>query len=44
MLEVEGSPEKVVEKLIRSGVPARLNIGEQSPAPYINAPKPIASE
>lgn len=44
MLEVEGSPEKVVEKLIRSGVPARLNIGEQSPAPYINAPKPFASE
>jgi len=44
MLEVEGSSEKVVEKLIRSGVPRRLDIGEQSPAPYINTPKPTASE
>jgi phage replication initiation protein len=35
MLEVEGSPEKVIEQLIRSGAPARLALGEQSPAVYI---------
>ncbi len=30
MLEVEGSPEKVIELLIREGVPARLDCGENS--------------
>lgn len=28
MLKVEGSPEKVIDKLIRSGVPARLQYGD----------------
>ena len=30
MLEVEGSPEKVIERLKRSGVPSRLELGGQS--------------
>ena len=35
MLEVEGSPEKVIEQLKRAGTPARLIHGEHSPAPFI---------
>lgn len=35
MLEVEGSPEKVIEILQRPGVPSRLALGEESPAAYI---------
>lgn len=38
MLQVEGSPEKVLELLKRPGVPARLDCGEQSPAQYITEP------
>jgi hypothetical protein len=38
MLQVEGSPEKVIEKLKRSGVPARLDCGEQSPVQFITPP------
>ncbi len=38
MLEVEGCPEKVVEQLLRSGVPARLACGDQSPAEFITEP------
>jgi len=35
MLEVEGSPEKVVERLKREGVPARLDCGGLPPAPLL---------
>lgn len=35
MLEVEGSAEKVIEQLIRSGTPTRLSLGEQSPSNFI---------
>jgi phage replication initiation protein len=35
MLEVEGSAEAVIEKLKRPGVPSRLQLGEESPAPFI---------
>lgn len=35
MLEVEGSPEKVVEILKRNGAPARLELGGESLAPFI---------
>ena len=35
MLEVEGSAEKVIELLQRSGVPSRLAMGGQSPAELI---------
>lgn len=39
MLEVEGSPEKVIERLKRPGIPSRLNCGESSPSQFINRPK-----
>lgn len=35
MLEVEGSAEKVIECLLRPGVPARLDLGELLPAAFI---------
>lgn len=35
MLEVEGSPEKVIELIKRPGAPARLTLGEESPAQFI---------
>lgn len=35
MLEVEGSPEKVVEILKRNGAPARLELGGESLASLI---------
>lgn len=35
MLQVEGSPEKVIERLQRSGSPARLQLGELSPVAFI---------
>jgi phage replication initiation protein len=35
MLDVEGSPEKVIELIKRSGSPARLQFGEESPAQFI---------
>jgi phage replication initiation protein len=38
MLEVEGSPEKVIERLKRPGVPSRLNCGESSPSQFISSP------
>jgi phage replication initiation protein len=38
MLEVEGSPEKVIELLQRPGIPARLQLGEHSPAEFISEP------
>ena len=38
MLEVEGSPEKVIELLKRPGIPARLKLGDQSTAQLINDP------
>jgi phage replication initiation protein len=38
MLEVEGSPEKVIELLQRPGIPARLQLGEHSPAEFITEP------
>lgn len=44
MLEVEGSAEKVIEQLIRSGTPARLACGEQSPAAFITGHNTIAAE
>jgi phage replication initiation protein len=36
MIKVEGSPKKVVERLQRPGVPARLELGGLSLAEYIN--------
>lgn len=36
MLKVEGSPEKVIERLKRPGVPARLTFNEQETAKLIN--------
>ena len=44
MLEVEGSAEKVIEQLIRSGSPARLTCGEQSPASFITGHNTTAAE
>jgi phage replication initiation protein len=44
MLEVEGSAEKVIEQLIRSGTPARLVYGEHSPAPFITGHNTPAAE
>jgi phage replication initiation protein len=35
MLEVEGSSEKVIDLLKRSGTPARLDYSEHSPVPFI---------
>jgi phage replication initiation protein len=35
MLQVEGSPDKVIERLKKPGVPARLVMGERSPSPLI---------
>jgi phage replication initiation protein len=35
MLEVEGSPEKVISLLKRAGTPARLDYSEHSPVPFI---------
>jgi phage replication initiation protein len=35
MLQVEGSPEKVIELLKRPGVPSRLQMGESSPSKFI---------
>ena len=29
MLEVEGSPEKVIERLKRTGIPARLTLSDR---------------
>ena len=44
MLEVEGSAEKVIEQLIRSGSPARLTMGEESPSSYITGHNATAAE
>jgi phage replication initiation protein len=44
MLEVEGSAEKVIEQLIRSGTPARLACGDQSPATFITGHNATAAE
>jgi phage replication initiation protein len=38
MLDVEGSPEKVLERLQRPGIPSRLNCGESLPSQFINRP------
>jgi hypothetical protein len=44
MLEVEGSPEKVIERLKRPGIPSRLQLGESSPSPYILKSDPSGQE
>lgn len=45
MLKVEGSAEKVIERLLRPGVPARLDLGgEQSPSDFIASTDPNEAE
>ncbi|MGZ5071279.1 MAG: hypothetical protein ACXWF8_17750 [Methylobacter sp.] len=45
MLKVEGSAEKVIERVLRPGVPARLDLGgEQSPSDFIDPTDPSEAE
>ncbi|CAG0941154.1 hypothetical protein BROC_01303 [Candidatus Brocadiaceae bacterium] len=44
MLDVEGSPEKVIERIKRTGAPARLRLGDESPAQFITLPSETHTE